>query len=114
MLGNWSLGDYFKKEMIPWSYEFLTGADYLHIPADKLAVTVFAGDETAPRDDEAAETLGKGGHQKRKYLLYAARKQLVGTCGLDGTLRHGYGNVRYPQAEMFADVQPRLFVRGVP
>ena len=54
MLGNWSLGDYFKEEMIPWSYEFLTGENYLGIPSDKLAVTVFGGDDTLPCDNEAA------------------------------------------------------------
>ena len=44
MLGNWSLGDYFKEEMIPWSYEFLTGEKYLGIPSENIAVTVFGGD----------------------------------------------------------------------
>ena len=53
MLGNWSLGDYFKKEAIDFSFEFLTGKDNLNIPVDMLAVTVFAGDENAPFDEEA-------------------------------------------------------------
>ena len=52
MLGNWSLGDYFKKESISWSFEFLTKV--LNIPVEKLAVTVFEGDETIPRDEESA------------------------------------------------------------
>src|SRR5512138_2158790 len=43
MLGNWSLGDYFKEEALAWSYEFLTSPKYLGIPLDKLSVTVFAG-----------------------------------------------------------------------
>ena len=54
MLGNWSLGDYFKKEAIAWSYELLTDPDWFALPVSKLAVSVFAGDETAPRDDESA------------------------------------------------------------
>ena len=54
MLGNWSLGDYFKKEAISWSFEFLTSV--LNIPVEKLAVTVFKGDETIPRDEESANT----------------------------------------------------------
>jgi alanyl-tRNA synthetase len=53
MLGNWSLGDYFKKEAIEWSFEFLTKV--LKIPVEKLAVTVFAGDKDAPKDEEAAK-----------------------------------------------------------
>ncbi len=52
MLGNWSLGDYFKQESLVWSYEFLIQA--LGVDQARLAVTVFAGDETAPCDDEAA------------------------------------------------------------
>lgn len=51
MLGNWSLGDYFKEDSIKWSYEFLTTV--LNIPNERLAVTVFAGDEKTPFDQEA-------------------------------------------------------------
>ena len=51
MLGNWSLGDYFKKEAIEWSFEFLT--EVLHIPVERLAVTVFAGNDLIPFDEEA-------------------------------------------------------------
>ena len=51
MLGNWSLGDYFKKESITWSFEFLTKE--LNIPANKIAVTVYAGDDDIPFDKEA-------------------------------------------------------------
>ena len=53
MLGNWSLGDYFKKEAIAFSYEFLTSPDYLGFPLEMLGFTVFAGDEDAPFDEEA-------------------------------------------------------------
>ena len=53
MLGNWSLGDYFKKEAISWSWEFLTSPEYLGLDKDKLAFSVFAGDEDCPRDEEA-------------------------------------------------------------
>ena len=55
MLGNWSLGDYFKKEAIEYSYEFLTSPDWLGIDKDKLYFTVFAGDEDAPKDVESYE-----------------------------------------------------------
>jgi alanyl-tRNA synthetase len=53
MLGNWSLGDYFKQESIRWSFEFLTVAKYLGIDPKRLKVTVFEGDEDAPRDEES-------------------------------------------------------------
>lgn len=53
MLGNWSLGDYFKKEAIKNSFEFLTSKKYLHLPLSRLAVTCFEGDETAPKDEES-------------------------------------------------------------
>lgn len=54
MLGNWSLGDYFKKEMIAWSYEFLTNKDEgLGLDPHRLYITVFGGNQDAPKDDEA-------------------------------------------------------------
>jgi|AntRauTorcE11897_2_1112592.scaffolds.fasta_scaffold00016_10 alanyl-tRNA synthetase len=55
MLGTWSLGDYFKEKAIKDSYEFLTRKDYLNLPKEKLAVTVFAGDENAPKDIKSYE-----------------------------------------------------------
>ena len=51
MLGNWSLGDYFKQESIEWSFEFLT--KHLNIPVERLAVTVFAGNDLIPFDEES-------------------------------------------------------------
>jgi alanyl-tRNA synthetase len=55
MLGNWSLGDYFKKESIAWSFEFLTAQKWLSLPIDKLAFTVYQGDKVVPKDEESAE-----------------------------------------------------------
>ena len=53
MLGNWSLGDYFKKEAIEWSWEFLTSSDWLNLDKRKIAVSIFKGDENAPLDEES-------------------------------------------------------------
>lgn len=88
MLGNWSLGDYFKKEMIPWSFEFLTSEEYLDIPVENLAVTVFEGDEDAPRDEESASYWEQAGIPKDK-IFYLPKKNNwwiagnVGPCGPD-------------------------------
>ncbi len=55
MMGNWSFGDYFKKEAIEWSFEFLTSPQWLGVPLQRLAFSVFAGDEDAPFDEESYE-----------------------------------------------------------
>ena len=89
MLGNWSLGDYFKKEMIPWSWEFLTSEKWLGIDKDRLAFTVFEGDEDCPRDEEAAQ-LWRDQGVKDDHLFYLPKKHnwwgpagLTGPCGPD-------------------------------
>ncbi len=70
MLGNWSLGDYWKKEAITWSYEFLTSKKWLGFDPNKLSITIFAGDEDSPRDDEAAEVWKSVGiPDERIYFL---------------------------------------------
>lgn len=66
MLGNWSLGDYFKKEAIEWSFEFLTSPEWLGLALDHLAVTVFSGNEFAPQDKEAIEMWQSLGIKKQR------------------------------------------------
>ena len=68
MLGNWSLGDYFKKDAITYSFEFLT--KILNIPIERLAVTVFEGDESIPRDEVSAGTWKKLGISERNVQRY--------------------------------------------
>ncbi len=89
MLGNWSLGDYFKKEMIPWSWEFLTDSKYLGLDKDKLAFTVFAGDDDCPRDEEAAD-LWRSCGVRDDHLFYLPKEHnwwgpagVTGPCGPD-------------------------------
>ena len=89
MLGNWSLGDYFKEEMIPWSWEFLTSPEYLGLDKDRLAFTVFEGDEDCPRDEEAANIWRAQG-VKDDHLFYLPKKHnwwgpagITGPCGPD-------------------------------
>lgn len=53
MLGNWSLGDYFKKEQLTWLWEFFTSKDWLNLPKEKLHVTLFEGNKEIPKDDES-------------------------------------------------------------
>ena len=89
MLGIWSLGDYFKKEAIAWSYEFLTSPKYLGLDPDNLAFTVFEGDSDAPRDEESAE-LWKAQGVKEDHIFYLPKKHnwwgpagQTGPCGPD-------------------------------
>jgi alanyl-tRNA synthetase len=88
MLGNWSLGDYFKEESIQWSYEFLTDkVEGLGLDPNRIYVTVFEGDENAPRDNEAVEIWKKYMPENRIYFLPAKNNWWSpgdnGPCGPD-------------------------------
>ena len=82
MLGTWSLGDYFKKEAISWSFEFLT--EVLKIDKNRLAVSVFAGDETAPRDEEAASIWMKCGIPADRIFFLPKKNNWWGPAGQTG------------------------------
>ncbi len=82
MLGNWSLGDYFKKEMIPWSFEFLT--QELNIPVEKIFITCFAGDTDAPRDDESARIWESLGIPKDRIYFFSKKDNWWGPAGQTG------------------------------
>lgn len=81
MLGNWSLGDYFKKESISYSFEFLT--KILNIPIERLAVTVFEGDDSIPRDEESASVWRSLGISEDRiaYLDASNNFWIAGTSG---------------------------------
>ncbi|MBO7147054.1 MAG: alanine--tRNA ligase, partial [Lentisphaeria bacterium] len=84
MLGNWSLGDYFKEEAIEFSFEFLTGKDNLNIPLDRLAVTVFAGDENAPFDQEAYDKWRSLGISEKRIARLPKEDNWWGPAGQTG------------------------------
>lgn len=96
MLGNWSLGDYFKKEAIAFSYEFLTSEKWLALDPRKLSVTVFAGDESAPRDEEAAGYWKENGMPEDKIAYLPASDNWwaagpTGPCGPDTEIFYWVG-----------------------
>lgn len=82
MMGNWSLGDYFKAEKTQWSYDILT--KIFGLDGEQICSTVFEGDATAPRDEETAEYLKKAGI-KPEHIFYLPKKdnwwELEGTVG---------------------------------
>lgn len=92
MLGNWSLGDYFKEESLRMSYEFLTSPEYLNLPPERLFMTVFEGDEQVEADRESAqiwESLG----MPADHISYLPRKDNwwgpageTGPCGPDSEI----------------------------
>ena len=92
MLGNWSLGDYFKKEAISMSFEFLTKE--LDIPVEKLSVTCFAGDEDCPRDDETA-SIWKSVGIPENHIYYFGKDDNWWIAGEEGPCG--------PDTEMFYD-----------
>lgn len=82
MLGNWSLGDYFKKESVGWSYELLT--DVLHIDPNHLAVTCFRGEGDIPRDDETADLWRSHGLRDDQIFFYGREDNWWGPAGMTG------------------------------
>ncbi|MFH1671215.1 MAG: alanine--tRNA ligase [Candidatus Portnoybacteria bacterium] len=82
MLGNWSLGDYFKKEAIEWSYEFLTKE--LKIPVEKLAVSVFEGDKDAPLDKESINIWKSLGVLEERIVKLGKKDNWWGPAGQTG------------------------------
>ncbi len=108
MLGNWGLGDYFKKEAIGWSFEFLTGKRWLALPVDKLAITCFAGDNDAPKDEESAKLWLSLGIPKERIAFLGKEDNWWGPVGDAGPCG--------PDTEMFCWVgkekPPRKFDPG--
>lgn len=104
MLGNWSLGDYFKKEAIAWSWEFLTSPEWLGLEKNKIAISVFAGDKDAPRDEEAVKIwleVTEGEVQDRIDYLPKEKNWWIageiGPCGPDTEMFYWVGSEAPPK-----------------
>ena len=98
MLGNWSLGDYFKEEAIRMSYEFMTSPEWLGIPVEKIAVSVFQGEGDIPRDDESAAIWKSLGIPENR-IAYLPREDnwwgpagITGPCGPDTEMFYYVGD----------------------
>lgn len=114
MLGNWSLGDYFKKEAIEWSWEFMTDKKWLGLDPSRIYVTVFAGNENSPVDEESIKVWkeqfekagmsfgvceeGKKAKKDSRIFLLGAEDNWWGPAGVTGPCG--------PCSEMFYDVRP--------
>lgn len=102
MMGNWSLGDYFKKEAIEWSWEFLTSPNYLNLDPQKLAVSVFEGDADAPFDKEAYDIWLSLGVPERRIAKLPKENNwwgpagLTGPCGPDTEMFYWQGETELP------------------
>ena len=105
MMGNWSLGDYFKKESIEWSWELLTSRKWLRLDPKRIAVSVFTGDADAPRDDEAAEIwLKVSNNQLEGRIDYLPKVKnwwgpagITGPCGPDTEIFYWTGEDSAPE-----------------
>ncbi|MBI2130072.1 alanine--tRNA ligase [Candidatus Woesearchaeota archaeon] len=95
MLGNWSLGDYWKKEAIEWSYEFLTDKKWLGIDQERISVTCFKGDNDAPKDEESAKIWLSVGIPKERIYFLPKKDNWWGPAGETGPCG--------PDSEMFYD-----------
>jgi alanyl-tRNA synthetase len=110
MLGNWSLGDYFKREAITWAFEFLTSPRWLNLDPRRIYATVFEGDADAPRDLESVvlwqdQFRGRGIEAKLNERIFAYPKDknwwgpagLTGPCGPDTEIFYDTGRNHDPR-----------------
>jgi alanyl-tRNA synthetase len=95
MLGNWSLGDYFKKQAIRMSYEFLTSKQWLNINPENIFITLFKGDQVAPRDIQSADLWSKLGIPEKHIFFLGREDNWWGPAGKTGPCG--------PDTEMFYD-----------
>lgn len=95
MLGNWSLGDYFKEDAIAWSFEFLTSKEYLGFNRNRLFVTVFEGNDSVPMDQESVEIWKKLGIPEERIFALSMEDNWWGPAGQTGPCG--------PDTEMFID-----------
>ena len=95
MLGNWSLGDYFKEEAIRLSFEFITSPEWLGIPVEKLSVTVFGGDDEVPADETSAAIWERLGIPRERIYYLGREDNWWGPAGQTGPCG--------PNTEMFID-----------
>lgn len=93
MLGSWSLGDYFKEDAIKWAYDFLI--NHLEFDLDKFAVSVFAGDDVCPRDEESANIWRSLGLKEEQIFFLDRKHNWWGPAGVTGPCG--------PDTEMFID-----------
>lgn len=98
MLGNWSLGDYFKAEAIVLAWEFLTGREWLDIPREQIAVSIFAGNQDAPLDEESRAAWQSLGVRQARICALPKADNWWGPAGLTGPCG--------PDTEMFYWIGP--------
>lgn len=116
MLGNWSLGDYFKSDQLPWFFEFLTTV--VGLDPNRLYVTVFAGDDIMPKDEESikiwqqlfntstpAQTGSNGFDSQIKIYTYPAKKNWWSRAGVPANMP--VGEIGGPDSEVFFDFDPQ-------
>ncbi len=96
MLGNWSLGDYFKEEANSWSFEFLTSSEYLDFRPDELFISVFEGNEQTPADEESFGIWKKLGVPEAHIFFLPMEDNWWGPAGQTGPCG--------PDSEMFIDI----------
>jgi len=114
MLGNWSLGDYFKKEQLAWFFEFLIDKkEGLGLEPEKLYISVFEGNEFVPRDNESVEiwkkvfeSAGVVAKENERIFAYPAKKNWWSMTGTPDQM--GVGDIGGPDSEVFYDFGEEL------